>query len=153
MFGTWLMLGVCTAALGSSITYNYIGNTFNECNGLAPANGACPGNYATDYIIASATFSTPLAGNLSAANLASSPNLLAWTIGDSLAFTSFSSTDMNASAELTNFIFSTNSAGDISGWTMTAETDGFTKGASGNSELGTSTLPLTPQITHLRQIS
>jgi hypothetical protein len=137
MVRTWLMLGVCTAALASSITYNYIGNTFNECNGYPFPNGACPANYATDFIIASATFSTPLAGNLSAANLASSPNLLAWTIGDSLAFTSFSSTDTNASAELTNFIFSTNFAGGISGWTMTAETDGFTKGASGNSELGT----------------
>ena len=99
------MLALCTAGFGASITYNYTGITFNECNGVAPANGACPANYAADYIIASATFSTPLAGNLSAANLASSPNLLAWTIGDSLAFTSFSSTDTNASAELTNSDF------------------------------------------------
>src|SRR5580658_4598053 len=111
MVRTWLMLGVCTAALASSITYNYIGNTFNECNGYPFPNGACPANYATDFIIASATFSTPLAGNLSAANLASSPNLPPWAIGDSLAFKSFSSTDTNGSAELTNFIFSTNFAG------------------------------------------
>lgn len=136
MVRTWLVLAVCTSAFGGSITYNYIGNTFNECNGIAAPNGACPANYATDYIVASTTFSTPLVGNLSTANLASSSNFLGWTIGDSLGYTSFSSTDTNASAELTNLIFSTSSAGGITGWTMTAATDGFTKGLLGNSELG-----------------
>ena len=59
-----LIVTLCTAAFGGSITYNYTGNTFNDCNGANFLNGNCPANSFSDYDIASLTFSAPLAANL-----------------------------------------------------------------------------------------
>jgi hypothetical protein len=131
------------AIVPTTTTYSYVGSPFNECNGVGPANGACPANYASDYIIASATFDAPLGPSLSSVNEASAPNLLAWTIGDFLGYTAFSSSDQNVSAELTSLLFSTDSGGAITGWTMTAKTLNFTKGQPGNNELGTFNPPFT----------
>ena len=44
------ILALCTAASGGSITYDYTGDDFNDCNGLAAANGNCPANYTSDYV-------------------------------------------------------------------------------------------------------
>jgi hypothetical protein len=99
---------------------------FNRCNGITSLNGSCPANSFSDYDIASLAFSAPLGANLSSANEASSPNLIAWMIGDALGDTpSFSSTDANAAAELIGISLSTDSSGAITGWAMNAETPGF----------------------------
>jgi len=125
MVKVWLIAALCTTAFGASITYNYTGNTFTVCNGATFLNVNCPANSFSDYDIASLTFST-LGANLSSANEASSPNLIAWMIGDALGDTpSFSSTDANAASELTALSLSTNSGGGITGWAMAAETPGF----------------------------
>jgi len=88
--------------------------------------GNCPANSFSDSVLASLTFSAPLSANLSSANEASSPNLLAWTFSDALGDTpSFSSTDTNAATELQELSLSTNGSGAITGWTMLAETVGF----------------------------
>lgn len=124
MVRTLLVLAVCTAAFGGSITYSYTGNTFDVCNGATFLNGNCPANSLSDYDIASLTFSAPLAANLSSVDEASS--LLAWTFSDALGDTpSFSSTDANAATELQELLLSTNGSGAITSWTMLAETVGF----------------------------
>lgn len=58
----WIMVALCTAAFGETITYNYTGTPFVRCS------DNCPGNFSSDYNTASFTFSAPLAGNLSSAN-------------------------------------------------------------------------------------
>ena len=123
MVRTWLILAVCTAAFGGSITYNYTGNTFTVCDGVTSITGNCPASAFSDHNVASLTFSAPLSANLSSA----SPSPTAWTIGDALGLTpSFASTDANAATELTALSLSTNSSGAITGWVMTGETTGFT---------------------------
>lgn len=130
MVKAWLVAVLCSVAFADTITYNYTGNSFNDCNGTTSLNGSCPANSFIDHNVASLTFSAPLGANLSNANEVSSPNLVAWTIGDSLVnIPTFTSTDPNAAAEITgtgvaNFqngiSLSTNSSGAISGWTMEA---------------------------------
>src|SRR5579863_1042719 len=125
-----LVVALCTVAFADTITYNYTGNSYTVCNGTTSINGTCPANSFIDHNVASLTFSAPLGANLSNANEVSSPNLVAWTIGDSLGnIPTFASTDANAAAEITgtgvaNFhngiSLSTNSSGAITGWTMEA---------------------------------
>lgn len=131
MVKVWVVTAaLCTVAFADTITYNYTGNSFNDCNGTTSINGSCPANSFIDHNVASLTFSAPLGAKLSNANEVSSPNLVAWTIGDSLGnIPTFASTDPNAAAEITgtgvaNFhngiSLSTNSSGAITGWTMEA---------------------------------
>jgi hypothetical protein len=103
-----LIAVVCSAAYGASITYDYTGNTFTTCTGPCPA-----GTY-SDYIVASATFSAPLPTNLGLSNFQSSPSLIGWTFGDFDAYQFISSTDPNASSELSGLYLATNSSGAIS---------------------------------------
>jgi hypothetical protein len=81
---TILLCVACTAAFGGSITYNYAGIPFTICS-----YGPCPGNFTSDYVIASATFASPLASNLPLTDLTSS--LTGWTIGDALGNFAYSS--------------------------------------------------------------
>jgi hypothetical protein len=130
MLKAWLTAALCSAAFAETVTYNYTGNSYTVCNGTTSINGSCPANSFIDHSVASLTFSAPLGSNLSNANEVSSPNLLGWTIGDSLGnIPTFASTDPNAAAEITgtgvaNFqngiSLSTNSSGAITGWTMEA---------------------------------
>ena len=103
-----LMAVMCSAAYGGSITYDYTGNTFTTCS------GPCPAGTFSDYIVASATFSSPLPTNLGLTNFQSSPSLIGWTFGDLHAYQFLSSTDSNASSELSGLYFATNSSGAIS---------------------------------------
>jgi hypothetical protein len=116
----WLITVFCTATFGGAVTYNYTGNMFVRCNGVSFVNGNCPGNFSSDYDIASFTFSAPLAGNLSSANELSSPNLTAWRIRDALGLAGYSSTDPNAANELVMLSLSTNGSGAIVGWGIQA---------------------------------
>ena len=112
------------------VTYSYTGSSFSECNGVTgPANGNCPANYTSDYILASFGFSAPLDANLSSVDESSSPNLAAWTIRDALGYSFFSSEDPNAAAELVALTLSTNSAGKIVAWNI--QISDFTHGESG----------------------
>jgi len=121
---------LCGAAFGGTVTYNYTGNTFNDCNGTNSLNGTCPANSFSDRVLASLTLSAPLGANLSSANQVTSPNLVAWMIGDALGDApAFASTDANAASEITgtgvaNFhngiSISTDSSGAISAWAMDA---------------------------------
>jgi hypothetical protein len=121
---------------GSPVTYYYTGKPFSQCDGGSPPLGAgpCPPSslYKSDYEIASLTFGAPLAPNLSNANLAASPNLISWTIGDALGLVSFSSTDANASTELQDLSLSTDSTGSIASWTLGAQPAPFENGQPGN---------------------
>jgi hypothetical protein len=122
--------------VGSPVTYYYTGQPFSQCDGGAPPVGAgpCPPSsfYASDYEIAALTLSAPLAPNLTNANLAASPNLISWTIGDALGLVSFSSTDANASAELQDLSLSTDGSGSIANWTLAAQSAPFENGQPGN---------------------
>jgi hypothetical protein len=113
----WLLAAtLCTAAFGSSITYNYVGNVFDRCNGTTTGSGNCPANFTTDYIKASATFNAPLAGGLSKVDEKSS--VTAWSIGDANGVASFSSSDANAVSELMTLSMSTDASGALTGWVM-----------------------------------
>ncbi len=121
---------------GAPVTYYYTGQPFSQCDGDAPPLGAgpCPPSsfYTSDYEIASLTLSAPLAPNLSNVDLATSSNLIAWTIGDALGLVSFSSTDANASAELQDLLLSTDGNGSIQSWTLAAQSPAFENGQAGN---------------------
>ena len=108
--GIWLVLALSTvASFGGSITYDYQGVTFDRCG-----HGGCPANYTSDSDLASLTFSTPLAANLSSADVTS--NLNSWTIGDALGYSAFSSSTAGAAQVL----LSTNSSGAIIGYQIEA---------------------------------
>lgn len=110
MVKLWLMPVLSIAAFGSTITYNYTGATFDRCG-----HGGCPANYSSDYDTASFTFTSPLAVNLSSANVTS--NLLSWTIGDALGYSTFSSTTTGTPS----VVFSTNGSGAIVGYQVQAQ--------------------------------
>jgi len=97
------------AAFGSSITYNYQGADFDRCG-----HGGCPANYTSDYDTAALTFSSPLAANLSSADVTS--NLLSWTIADVLSYAAFSSSTTGTP----DVVLSTNGAGTIVGYQVQA---------------------------------
>ena len=84
-FRIWSILALCSiAASADTVTYNYQGAAFDRCG-----HGGCPANYTSDYAIAALSFGAPLAANLSLADVTS--NLLSWTIGDALGYSTFSS--------------------------------------------------------------
>ena len=151
-----LVVALCTVAFADTITYNYTGNSYTLCNGTTSINGTCPANSFIDHNVASLTFSAPLGANLSNANEVSSPNLVAWTIGDSLGnIPTFASTDANAAAEITgtgvaNFhngiSISTNSSGAITGWTMEASNAGAGAGIFSPTFIGGSGFPVADAI-------
>ncbi len=98
-----------------------------RCDGTVAVSGNCPATYSSDYVIASFTFNGPLGANLSSVNRVTSPNLIAWTMGDAAGATpTLSSSDANAATELATLVLSTNSSGAITAWTMQAATVGFT---------------------------
>jgi hypothetical protein len=106
----WLVLTLSSvASFGGSITYDYQGVTFDRCG-----HGGCPASYTSDYDAASLTFGSPLAANLSSADVTS--NLTSWTIGDSLSYSAFSSSTAGAAQVL----LSTNSSGAIIGYQIEA---------------------------------
>ena len=157
MVKVWLMTAaLCTVAFADTITYNYTGNSFTRCNGTTSINGTCPADSFIDHSVASLTFSAPLGANLSNANEVSSPNLVAWTIGDSLGnIQTFASTDPNAATEITgtgvaNFhngiSLSTNSSGAITGWMMDASNTEAGAGISNPTFIGGSGFPVADAI-------
>jgi hypothetical protein len=151
-----LVAALCTVACADTITYNYTGNAYTVCNGTTSINGSCPANSFIDHSVASLTFSAPLGANLSNANEVSSPNLVGWTIGDSLGnIQTFASTDPNAAAEITgtgvaNFqngiSLSTDGSGAISGWTMEASNAEAGAGIFSPTFIGGSGFPIADAI-------
>jgi len=89
-----LIVILCTAAFGGTITYGYTGSPFTACT-----FGTCPANYTSDYIIASISFAAPLAANLPLTE--ESAALTGWTFGDALGNFSYSSSDPSTAAYLT----------------------------------------------------
>jgi len=128
MLKAWFVPLLCTAAFGSTITYNYVGNTFDRCNGTTTGSGNCPGNFTSDFTQASFTFNAPLAGGLSSVN--EIPSVTSWSISDGLGAASFASTDVNAASELQQLMLSTNASGGITGWGI--EVSNFVPNVSGN---------------------
>jgi hypothetical protein len=126
--GTWTTPGTGTQT-SPVVTYQYTGSPFSTCNGATPPPGTCPlsfsaedpsPSYAMDYMTASLTFSSGLAPNLPLTNELTSPNLVAWTIGDALGFFSISSADSSAATELTTLMLSTDGNGNIVDYTVAA---------------------------------
>jgi hypothetical protein len=113
-----LLAALCSAAFGSTITYNYTGQPFDRCNGTTTGSGNCPNDFTTDNVIASATFNAPLAGGLSVVDEKSAATT--WSISDKKGVASFSSSDANAASELLSLSLSTNASGALSGWVMEA---------------------------------
>jgi hypothetical protein len=112
--GTWTAPGTGTQT-SPVVTYRYTGSPFTGCS-----YGTCPANYTSDYIAASLTFSAALPPNLPLTNELSSPNLVAWTVGDALGYFSYSSADTNAATELPTLSLSTDGNGNIVNYTMLA---------------------------------
>jgi hypothetical protein len=151
-----VVAALCTVGFADTITYNYTGNAYTVCNGTTSINGSCPANSFIDHSVASLTFSAPLGANLSNANEVSSPNLVGWSIGDSLGNNpTFASTDPNAAAEITgtgvaNFqngiSLSTNGSGAITGWTMEASNAEAGAGIFSPTFIGGSGFPIADAI-------
>jgi len=94
MVKSFLIVTLCTAAFGGTITYDYIGTPFSVCS-----YGTCPANYTSDYIIASISFAAPLVPNLPLTD--ESAALTGWTIGDALGNFAYSSSNPTTATYLT----------------------------------------------------
>lgn len=91
--GILLWIGTARSA-NASTTYEYIGSPFTTCT-----YGSCPGNFTSDYIIASISFAAPLAPNQPETDEYAA--LTAWTIGDALGNFFYSSTNPATASYLT----------------------------------------------------
>lgn len=122
-----LIFVTCAVAFAGNTTYAYTGSPMTTCTA-----GPCPTNITQDYIFATVVFSAPLPANLPATNELKSPNLVSWTIGDELGMFFYSSTDTNASGELSVLSLSTNSSGAISAYEMDAIPAGLIQSPGGS---------------------
>jgi hypothetical protein len=106
IFVIGLLAAGTTLANADPATYDYTGLHFTQCD-----LGTCPANYASDYLIASFTVSTPPVPDLDAAQN-ELPFVTKWSISDKLGYLALSSSDPQAATELALLTFGTFGAFD-----------------------------------------